>query len=173
MIHLLLPKQVCTKEKLAKVVRESFPWLLAMIAEGQHALHMSLIQSPRQCLLNCTLNGTPAMALKMTKAGPALAGWHGMPLRPTQAVLLQGSWVTRRNRGAPGVTLMTDCSLRELLCLVATPSFSGRARTHKSSFQSASWRLHWCGDSPSSTGCAQLYTLFFRSYFINPNFTRT
>lgn len=47
-------------------------------------------------LVNCILNVTPAMALKRTKTGPGLAWWHLMPLR-----------LIHKNRGAPGVTLMT------------------------------------------------------------------
>lgn len=61
----------------------------------------------------------------MTKEGPALAGWHRMPLRPTQAALLQGSWVTRRHRGAPASPLgqttacMNCCASWQLLAFQA------------------------------------------------------
>lgn len=77
------------------------------------------------------------------------------------------SWLTHMSGGLP-------VSPKPLAIMGNSPLF-GQSKDTQAGFQSASWWLHWFGDSLSSTGCAQLHILFifFRSYFINSNFTRT
>lgn len=146
MTFLLLPKWVCTGEKLATVVRDLFQQVFT--DSGGISCTTDIFNSSGCYLVGCIWR----WLLKMTKESPSLAWWHWMPL-----------WLTQASQQAAGSLTWAGGSRchPDHLPSWATPRFSGRARTHKSGFQSASWWLHWFGDSLSSTGCAQLHILFF------------